>query len=180
MRCIHMGRHTLKFKLSVVEYFLSGQGGQKATAKKFEIDHSTVRKWVAAYQQHGIAGVESKQWKSHSAEFKESVILHMRQHNLSARTTGAYFNIPIPPIRQWEKLYDEGGLQALTPRKRGRPFGMKSTIIKPSSTQKESSTLSPEEMQRELEYLRAENACLKKLHALIQEKEKLAVKKKQR
>ena len=28
-----MGRYTLEFKLSVVEYFLSGQGGQKLQPK---------------------------------------------------------------------------------------------------------------------------------------------------
>ncbi|WP_171250578.1 helix-turn-helix domain-containing protein, partial [Acinetobacter soli] len=44
-----MGRYTLEFKLSVVEYFLSGQGGQKATAKRFGTNHSAVRVWVAAY-----------------------------------------------------------------------------------------------------------------------------------
>lgn len=38
---------------------------------------------------------------------------------------------------------------------------MKLTITKSLPTNKSSSTLSPEEMQRELDYLRAENACLK-------------------
>lgn len=175
-----MGRHTLKFKLSVVEYFLSGQGGHKATAKRFGTDHSAVRIWVAAYKKHGVSGLEPPK-RNFTAEFKESVILYMREHGLSMRETATHFNIlAVSSIGLWERCYDEGGLQALTPRKKGRPFAMKPTITKPSSPQKTSPTLSPEEMQRELEYLRAENACLKKLHALIQEKEKLAAKKKQR
>ena len=173
-----MARFTLEFKLAVVEHFLSGQDGQKATAKKFGTDHSAVRRWVAAYQQHGITGLESKKWVSHTAEFKESVILHMRQHHLSARSTAAYFNISFPLIRQWERLYDEGGLEALTSRRRGRPPMPKITKRKIAQQLKPSTELSHEELQAELEYLRAENACLKKLQALIQEKEKRAAKKK--
>lgn len=176
-----MTRFTLEFKLGVVEHFLSGQDGQKATARKFGTDHSAVRKWVAAYQLHGIAGLEPKRYKIHSAEFKESVILHMRQHNLSARTTAAHFNIAIPPIRQWETLYDKGGLHALEPRISGG-LRMDISVKTPlnSSNQRPATDLSPDELLAELEYLRAENACLKKLQALIQEKEKLAAKKKQR
>lgn len=176
-----MARFTLEFKLAVVEHFLSEQDGQKATAKKFGTDHSAVRKWVMAYQQHGIAGLETKQWKSHTAEFKESVILHMRQHNLSARTTAAHFNITMPPIHQWERLYDEGGLHALKPCARGRPRMTKPTQIPLSiEIKRPASDLNQNELLAELEYLRAENACLKKLQALIQEKDKLTAKKKQR
>lgn len=164
-----MERYTLKFKLAVVEYFLSGQGGQKATAKKFGTNHSAVRIWVAAYKKYGVSGLESPQVNL-TPEFKESVILYMREHGLSMRETAAHFNIhTVSSISLWERCYDEGGLQALAPRKRGRPFAMKPTITKPLPAKKSSSALSPEEMQRELDYLRAENACLKKLYALIQQ-----------
>lgn len=176
-----MARFTLEFKLAVVEHILSGQGGQKATANKFGTDHSAVRKWVAAYRLHGVPGLEPKQWKTHSAEFKESVILHMRQNNLSARATAAHFNILIPPIRQWERLYDEGGLLALKTRARGKSRMPESTKLPlPSFPERPSTDLSQNELLAEIEYLRAENACLKKLQALIQEKKKSAAKKKQR
>jgi transposase len=169
MRCIYMRRYTLKFKLAVVEYFLSGRGGHKATAKKFGTNHSAVRIWVAAFKKHGVSGLEPPK-RNFTAEFKESVILYMRENGLSMRETATHFNIlSVSSIGLWERCYDAGGLQALAPRKRGRSFAMKPTITKPLPSKTNSSTLSPEEMQRELDYLRAENACLKKLHALIQQ-----------
>ncbi len=43
-----MSKYSLNFKLEVVQHYLSGLEGQKATAKRFGIDHSAVRKWTAA------------------------------------------------------------------------------------------------------------------------------------
>lgn len=43
-----MSKYSLSFKLEVVQHYLSGMEGQKATAKRFGIDHSAVRKWTAA------------------------------------------------------------------------------------------------------------------------------------
>ncbi len=40
-----MSKYSLSFKLEVVQHYLSGPEGQKATAKRFGIDHSAVRKW---------------------------------------------------------------------------------------------------------------------------------------
>ncbi|WP_082855453.1 transposase [Paraburkholderia phytofirmans] len=44
-----MSRYSARFKQSVVEDYLSGRGGGSAeVARRHRIDHSTVRKWVAA------------------------------------------------------------------------------------------------------------------------------------
>ena len=182
VRCsFHMAKYTLEFKLAVVEYFLSGQGGQKATAKQFGIDHGAVRKWVAVFQQHSQVGLQSRQTKmQYSAVFKETVILYIQQHHVSARTAAAHFNIPaFGMINQWQRLYDESGLVALEPKPRGRRR-IQAMIHKPSKplTQHSLEILTKEELIRQLEYLQAENACLKKLQALIQNKETLAAKKK--
>lgn len=176
-----MAKYTLEFKLAVIEYFLSGQGGQKATAKQFGIEHSAVRKWVAVFQQHGQAGLQIRQTKTqYSAEFKESVLLYMQQHELSVRTTAAHFNIPaFGMLSQWQRLYDEGGLVALEPKPRGRIKVMTHKPPKPF-TEQALDTLSKEELIRRLEYIEAENAYLKKLQALIQTKQTLAAKKKLR
>lgn len=176
-----MAKYTLEFKLAVIEYFLSGQGGQKATAKQFGIEHSAVRKWVAVFQQHGKSGLHVRQTRAqYSAAFKESVVLHIQQHHVSARNAAAHFNIPaFGMISQWQRLYDEGGLLALEPKPRGRIQAMTHQPSKPLS-QQSLDILSKEELIRQLEYLQAENACLKKLQALIQNKKTLAAKKKLR
>ena len=114
-----MSKYSLSFKLKVVQHYLSGMEGQKATAKRFGIDHSAVRKWTAAWKLHGEAGLTTRHF-TYSPVFKESVILHMREHRLSVREVCAKFTIPaFSSVCQWERLYDEGGLEALTdPRRR--------------------------------------------------------------
>lgn len=79
-----MSKYSLHFKLKVVQHYLSGQEGQKARAKRFGIDHSAVRKWSAAWTLHGEAGLTTRHF-TYSPAFKESVILHMREHRLSVR-----------------------------------------------------------------------------------------------
>ena len=44
-----MSKYSVSFKLEVVQHYLSGPEGYKATAKRFGIDHSAVRKWSAAF-----------------------------------------------------------------------------------------------------------------------------------
>ncbi|EQB7510035.1 helix-turn-helix domain-containing protein, partial [Escherichia coli] len=89
-------------------------------AKRFGIDHSAVRKWTAAWKLHGEAGLTTRHF-AYSPVFKESVILHMREHRLSVREVCAKFTIPaFSTVLLWERLYDEGGLEALTDSRRGR------------------------------------------------------------
>lgn len=39
-----MSKYSLSFKLEVVQHYLSRLEGQEATAKRFGVDHSAVRK----------------------------------------------------------------------------------------------------------------------------------------
>ena len=162
-----MSKYSLSFKLQVVKHYLSGQEGQKATAKRFGIEHSSVRKWVCAWQLHGEIGLTTKHFRYPPA-FKEAVILHMRGHFLSARQVSAKFNIPsFSTVCQWERLYDQGGLQALRDNRRGRKR-MSELTGKPVAKNTPSSLSSDE--REELEQLRVEVAYLKKLQALLNKK----------
>lgn len=99
-----MPKYSLSFKLQVVKHCLSGQEGQKATAKRFGIEHSSVRKWVCAWPLHGEIGLITKHFRYPPA-FKQAAILHMRDHFRSARQVSATFNIPsFSPVCQWERL----------------------------------------------------------------------------
>ncbi len=162
-----MSKYSLSFKLEVVQHYLSGQEGQEATAKRFGIDHSAVRKWSAAWKLHGEAGLTTRHF-TYSPAFKESVILYMREHQLSVRETCAKFTIPaFSTVSQWERLYDEGGLEALTDsrrRKKTMPERPENHRLPPLQA-----PLDPDERE-ELEQLRAEVAYLKKLQALLRER----------
>ena len=163
-----MSKYSFSFKLKVVQHYLSGPEGQKATAKRFGIDHSAVRKWSAAWKLHGDSGLTTRNF-TYSPAFKESVILHMREHCLSVREVCAKFAIPaFSSVCQWERLYDEGGFDALTDNRRRKKMMPASPENKPVAPSQQA-TLSPDERE-ELEQLRVEVAYLKKLQALLRGK----------
>ena len=162
-----MSKYSKQFKLKVVKEFLKS-GGLKRVAHRFEISHSQVRDWVAAYQVRGPAGLDP-QYHHHSPQFKAQVLAYMAAHQISARPAAAHFGIgSMSSILQWQKLYNEGGITALANRPRGRSpmphFNIKALLKKPISE------LTPAEMRRRLEYAEAESAYLKKLEALAQSK----------
>lgn len=170
-----MAKFSTDFKLKVVQYHSENIGGSRKTAVHFGIDHGTVRKWYALYTHHGPEGL-SRRSQTYTVQDKLTVLRRMEQANWSTREASAYFNIPTPnTVQTWLRRYNEGGVKALKNRPRGRAM---SKSKKPSSPPgKPVKELTPEEMRQELEYLRAENAYLKKLDALIQEKRSVTRKK---
>lgn len=170
-----MTKYSTDFKQRVVQYHEQHGGGTKRTATHFGIDRSGVRKWFAAYQQHGHSGL-IRQPSHYSAQFKLQVLQTMDEKHWSIRQTCAFFNIQaFSTLRTWQRLYNEGGADALIHRPRGRPMSRSKKSL--PSEPKPLASLTPEEMQEELEYLRAENAYLKKREALIQAKRSAAKKK---
>ncbi|WP_374703210.1 IS3 family transposase [Cupriavidus pauculus] len=163
-----MYRYTEQFRLSVIKEYLTGHAGAGALAKRYGIDEGTVRRWVAAYRLHGQASLK-RRYKTYSAEFKLSVLERMRRQGLSHREVAALFDIRgSGAIGVWERQYDAGGLEALTPRPRGRrPSKMpqRTPKTKPSRSSGDL-TRTREELLEELDYLRMENAYPKKARRL--------------
>jgi transposase len=70
-------------------------------------------------------------------------------------------------INSWQRAYEKEGIEGLNIKPKGRPPKMKPPIKR--KARKSSKPLTREqELLEELEYLRAENALLKKLQALDQ------------
>lgn len=162
-----MSRYTPAFKHSVVEFYGSGERGYREVSKHFGLDHATVRHWVALHAAHGSAGL-IKKFSHYDGAFRLSVLKRIWEDKLSLRQTAAIFNIRSRTcISDWEKLYESGGIEALAPRRRGRPRSMPETpIISQEDAAQNDEVKSREELLAELNYLRMENAYLKKLKAL--------------
>jgi transposase len=128
-----------------------------------------LREWIATYKANGVEGLKKK-FSHYTAEFKFSVLKHMWDNKLSYRETIAAFDIRSRAcLRDWEKRYQGGGIEALEPRRRGRPRTMPDTGSKTPPPPDEK--LTHEALLAELKYLRMENAYLKKLKALVQAKQ---------
>jgi transposase len=112
-----------------------------------------------------------KSYTSYSPQFKLDVLNYMNDNGTSPNETAAIFNISSPGmIRKWRILFETEGVDALKPKKKGCSSmkNKKQKVTKKQASAEESI----EALQEELERLRMENAYLKKLNALVQNKEK--------
>jgi transposase len=181
-----MKKHTEQFKLTVVEHYLGGADGYKEVGRHHGVTYSLVKRWVAFYRYHGIKGLKAKPGNARcSPEFKLSVLRHMWDNKLSYAETAAKFNIRGQcHIGSWERSFLDGGAAALMPPPKGRHEKMHDPKIDssqpPPAERPNDEARSREELLKELNYLRMENAYLKKLEALVQAKKQAAARTKRK
>jgi transposase len=159
-------------KLTAVRSITAGRESCLSAAKKIGSKENTVQRWLRLYKQHGSQGLTVRNG-SYDGDFKLRVIRYMLKNRLSLIRTAAFFAIPQDSaVGRWLKIYQRLGAVGLVKETRGRK---KSLMNKKTKKKKEAtSTTDPASekvaaLQKEVEYLRAENAFLKKLDALIQQ-----------
>jgi transposase len=133
-----------------------------SVARRLGTDHKHIRRWVALYEQHGLDGLREKKG-SYSGDFKLSVVRYMHENHLSLFEAAVKFCIPNDgTVFQWDRIYRQEGESGLFRDNRGK-MKRKDKVVKPSNPHSEEADLC-----KELEFLRAENAYLKKLKVLVQ------------
>ena len=118
-------------------------------------------------------GKTGRKNKSYSAEFKIGVIMDMREHRLGYRETARKYNLgksgsTVTTIQRWERIFLEEGADGLMKERRGRACAASGT--KKGRPPK----LDPkveEDLIAENQRLRMEIEYLKKLDALVRERE---------
>lgn len=106
--------------------------------------------------------------RKYTAEFKKTVIETMRQEHLSYMETAARFGLRHKRVQDWERIYLAEGLEGFLVERRGR-----GSTGRPSKLPKQVE----EDLLTEVQRLRAENAYLKNLQALVLEDERRQHKK---
>jgi transposase len=127
--------------------------------------------------------------KNYSPEYKISVIMDMRENHLGYRETARKYNLGNNECqgknlaRNWERIYLEEGEVGFYIERRGRTTKMDNPKKgrprkKPLDKQIENDLIAENQrLKEEVEYLRAENAYIKKLSALIAAEEQKKSKK---
>ncbi|WP_425509187.1 IS3 family transposase [Xanthomonas cannabis] len=156
-----MTKYDVRFKLQVAKEACKTSISVKAVARGHGLDFSTVRRWAATYRLHGWRGFHRKA-RSYDLPFKLDVLEKMRQEGMSARQATTYFQIgSAGAVAQWQRLYADGGAQALAPPPLPPQKPMKKT-----RSSKPAEDMSRDELLKEVAYLRAETAYLKKPRCL--------------
>lgn len=161
-------KNNYKFKLQCVEAVVKGKRTAFDVASENGIVRGNLRLWLKFYELYGKVGLRDRGYQKYSHSFKLKVIKAIERDNLSLREACARFNIPgMATIITWQRAYESEGAQGLNNKPKGRPPKMKPPI-KPKAKKSSKALTREEELLKELEYLRAENALLKKLQALVQ------------
>lgn len=170
----------LQTKISTIHSITQGRDSIRSAARRLSCSKSTVGSWLLIFQQHGFQGLSIPS-RSHSGVFKVDVIQYMLENKLSLVRTAAFFGLNISVVYKWRQVYEQLGASGLLKENRGRK---KSLMPKKKTAKKQThlTDMSAEKqaaLQKEVDYLRAENAYLKKLDALIQQEKTAQAQSKQ-
>ena len=167
-----MPKYSAELKLEIVKKYLLGKYSTIDLQKEYNISHSIILEWIHKYELHGAEGLIKNQKVSYSGDFKKYVVEYMHANHLSGIEAAEYFNLGNAVVYQWERIYYEEGPDALYKERRGRP----KMSSKPKKKEMKEET--KEDLIAEVQRLRAENAYLKKLRALVQKRIQQEQKKK--
>jgi transposase len=163
-----MTKYDEQFKHAAVKQYLSGHVACQEVARQNAIPPSVLRRWVNAFELHGSAALKKK-FQHYDAQFRLSVLQHMWGNDLTYAQTAAVFDIRSQGcLALWERCYHSGGIDALMPRKRGKPKKMPESKPPELPLPTDDASRTRDELLAEVNYLRMENAYLKKLRALVQ------------
>ena len=166
-----MAKYTTEFKLEIIKRIMNDGLSIREAAKERHVSKCEVQKWLAAYNTHGMAGIVRKH-NSYTGEFKQQVVEDMRKNNLSFFETATKYNLGNHDIvAKWERTYLEEGPQGLYVDHRGR---RKSSFGHPPKLD----TKVQNDLIAENQRLRMENDYLKKLNALVRDRQLSEKKKK--
>ena len=156
-----MTKYKIEERMSAAQAVQAG-GSIASVARQFGMSERAVRLWYRLLEEHGKSGIRSHAY-NWTAEEKYQVLKYMRENNLTCQDVSIQLGISgSSTVWQWEQRYLEKGKEGLENKKKGR----KPRISKPKSPKTRE-----EELLDRIQYLEAENAYLKKLNALVAERE---------
>jgi len=159
-------KYSYEEKLKAVFSVINDHRSARSVAQEVGSEQKHIRRWVALYKAHGVSGLLHKH-RTYTGDFKVSVIRYMHENHLSLFETAIKFGIPNDSVVcTWDRIYYQQGESGLMQENRGRKKNMRGNQAKKGELSKQTE----EDLISEVQRLRAENAYLKKLQALVQKR----------
>ncbi|WP_405156065.1 IS3 family transposase [Paenibacillus sp. FSL K6-0108] len=165
-----MTKFTKDRKLAIIQGYNSDLLSLTEYANKMGVNKSQFQYWLKLYEMHGECAFTNG-YTNYPASFKLDVLNHMAQSKASLMNTAALFNLPnFSILHSWQKKMETGGLEALEPKKKGRPSMKKNSN---SSTKRSVVEGSVEALEERIKQLEMENEYPKKVERLSSKQGKI-------
>ena len=160
---------SLEEKLAAIALVEQGMSA-RSVSDKLHLGHHVLFEWLAAYKERGIQGLipKGKRPRRLSYEEKCKIIREYQETELTLYQLSAKYDVSSSLIGAWVRKVEKKGFEALIPKKLGRP---KTGMVRTKRIPKEEYEKENERLRKENERLRLENLLLKKVRALVEERE---------
>lgn len=170
-----MAKLSYKDKKEIVRLYNEEHYGCPTIAQKFNVTVSNIKRIVRKYNLHGEESLMKHKNKIFSPDLKLEIITRA-MNGESKFSLGIEYLIQESNIISWLKKYEEFGYNGLIDKPKGRPPGMKKEKKPIDPNDKDAVIKSQADRILELE---AEVEALKKLRALVLQRNKQQTEKKQ-
>ena len=101
---------TMEQKIEIVRLYFEGKEGKCSLARRYGIDESTVRDYIAKYEAQGIEGfIDHGKNRVYSEELKNQAIHAYMERKGSTREIAAQFGLRSShQLQKWIKVYNSG------------------------------------------------------------------------
>ena len=154
-----------------IEIFERRKNGETipSLAKAFDVQESNIKYLIALIEKYGYDILRKDKNRAYSKDFKLQIINRILINHESVNFVALDIGLVSPGIlHNWLSKFKENGYNVVEKKKGRKPKSM-------TKLKKNDKTLSEKEKIKQLEdeilYLKAENEYLKKLRALVQERE---------
>ena len=159
---------SLEEKLCAIGFVFQGESA-RSVSRKLHLNRNKMYEWLAAYKEHGIQGLVAKERRKKKLSYEEKckIIHEYQESELTLYQLSGKYGVSSTVLSNWARLVEDGGFEALTPKKRGP----KTSMVRTKRLPKEEYEKENERLRKENERLRLENLLLKKVRALVEERE---------
>ena len=158
-------KHPIEERLLAVQKCLEGYAPW-GVGRMLGIREHYVSEWLDRYRENGIAGLQKRPNKHADFAEKCEIVCEYAEKHVPLHRVCAEHHVSQSTVSRWTATYRKGGYDALREIK---PHGRPKKMGRPKKQEPQTEL---ERLRYEVEYLRAENALLKKVRALMDEKEK--------
>lgn len=156
-----MSKYTIEEKLKIVSLVQKGKSIHSLWCET-HIKERTILEWVRKYDLYGECGLHKQPNIRATPDFKEKVVRLIIEKSVPLPQVVLQYGVSNSALESWVRLVRTNDYNSLYQQKKRR---------RPSTSMGRRKKQEPEILQIENARLRAENALLKKVKALVEERE---------